>query len=129
MTHAKSILTPLVALVIGINALLAAAAPPPGLVTCSNLTLEVNGAPVWVENLTKACPPDAPDWFRYNTSNNLAVNIAAFTCTNASTLSLHLEKPVKTLTVRPKSLRIAVTGKDRDWSLALARPVQTLRGG
>ena len=122
MTHLKSILTPLVALVAGISAISAVAAPTSGLVTCSNLTLEVNGAPVWVENLTKACPPDAPDWFRYNTSNNLAVNIASFTCTNASTLSLHLERPVKALTIRPKSLQVAVTGKDRDWSLALPGP-------
>ena len=95
---------------------------PPGLVTCSNLTLEVNGAPVWVEHLVKACPPDAPDWFRYNTSNSLAVNIASFACTNPGTLTLHLEQPVKALTVRPKGLRVAVTGKDRDWSLALPGP-------
>jgi hypothetical protein len=42
--------------------------------------------------------------------SNLAVNIANFTCTNVSTFSLHLERPMKALTVRPKNLRIAVTG-------------------
>ena len=74
MTHLKSILAPLGA---GISAPLAVAAPPSGLVTCSNLTLEVNGASVGVEHLTKACPPDAPDWFRYNASNKMRAPEAA----------------------------------------------------
>jgi hypothetical protein len=100
----------------------AAAERPPGLITSEDVTAELDGSPIWVENLTKACPPDAPDWFRYNTSNNLAVNIAAFTCTNASKLSLHFEHPVKGLTVRPKHLGIAVSGQERDWSLALPGP-------
>jgi hypothetical protein len=80
------------------------------------------GALIWVENLTNACPQDAPDWFRYNRSNNRAVYLASFTCTNADKLTLHLEQFVKALTVRAKNLRIAVTGKDRDWSLALPGP-------
>jgi predicted amidohydrolase len=95
---------------------------PPGLTTASNLTLKVDGVPVWVENLTKACPHDAPDWFRYNTSNNLVVNIASFTCTNACKLTLHLQQQVKALTVRPKHLRIAAAGRDRDWTLELPAP-------
>ena len=103
-------------------ALAAVSAGPSGLTACSNLTLEVDGARIWVENLAKTCPSDAPDWFRFNTISNLAVNIAAFACSNACELALHFQQPVKALTVRPKNLRIAVAGKDRDWLLKLPGP-------
>jgi hypothetical protein len=97
---------------------------PPELTTSCDLTAEVDGIPVWVENLTKACPEDAPDWFRANATKNLAVNIAAFTCTKPCRLTLHLQQPLPMLTVRPKHRRIAVTGKERDWTLELPGPCQ-----
>jgi hypothetical protein len=50
------------------------------------------------------------------------VNIAAFVCTQPCKLAIHLREPARTLTVRPKHARIAVTGKDRDWTLALPGP-------
>lgn len=95
---------------------------PTGLVACSDLTAELNGAPVWVEHLNRPCPDDAPTWFRANTTNSLAANIASFTCAGPSKFVIHLKEPVKSLTVRPKHAGIRVTGQDRDWMLELPGP-------
>ncbi len=95
---------------------------PPGLVTCSNLTLKLDGQPVWVEHLAKECPADAPDWFRRGASSNLVVAIASFPCPSPGILSLHLDQPAASVIVRPKSLRVPVSGGGRDWKLSLPGP-------
>ena len=35
---------------------------PPGLTSCTDFTLEINGTTVWVEHLKPPFPADAPDW-------------------------------------------------------------------
>jgi len=99
---------------------------PPGLTSCTEFTLEINGTPTWVEHLKPPYPADAPDWFRAPATDNLAVNIAAFACAGPCKLALHLKEPVKSLVVRPKHKQIAVTGKDRDFIFELPGPCKLL---
>jgi hypothetical protein len=106
----------------------AAGQPPAGLVTCSDLTVDIKGTPIWVEHLKQTCPENAPAWFKNNASNNLEVNIAALACANPCKLAIHLKEPAGSLAVRPKHARIAVTGKERDWVLELPGPCKLYVG-
>jgi hypothetical protein len=96
--------------------------PPAGLASCQDLSLALNGVPVWVEHLEKTCPDNAPAWFRAGSEGQLTVNIAAFPCSGPSRLAIHLQQPATGLIVRPKHLHIAVTGQDQDWALELPGP-------
>ena len=97
---------------------------PPGLATCSDLTAQVNGEPIWVEHLEKSIPEDSPAWFKQDAPKKQEVNLVTLACTNPCKVAIHLKEPGKALTVRPKHRRIAVTGKGQDWTLELPGPCQ-----
>jgi polygalacturonase len=89
-----------------------------GLVTCTDLTIEAGGKQIWVENLKRPIPENAPDWFRsVPATRNMEVNIASFGCSGPFELTIKVNRDVSSITVRPKSKKIPFTKKGNTFSL------------
>ena len=94
-----------------------------GLATCSDLTIEAGGKQIWVENLKRPTPEDAPDWFRsVPATQNMEVNIASFGCSGPFDLIVKVNRDVSSITVRPKSKMIPFTKNGNTFSLQLPGP-------
>jgi hypothetical protein len=94
-----------------------------GLVTCIDLTIEAGGKQIWVENLKRPTPEDAPDWFRsVPATQNMEVNIASFGCSGPFDLIIKVNRDAPSITVRPKSKKIPITKKGNTFSLKLPGP-------
>jgi hypothetical protein len=100
----------------------------PGLSASSEVSAEAEGVPIEVESLRPTFPPDAPSWFHVPETENLAVDIARFSCDGPCTLTILLKQPINTVVVRPKSRRIPVSviGPGRKLTLALPGPCKLI---
>ena len=94
-----------------------------GLVNCTDLTIAAGGKQIWVENLKRPTPEDAPDWFRnVPATQNMEVNIASFGCSGPFDLTIKANRDVSSIKVRPKSKKIPFTKNGSTFSLQLPGP-------
>jgi hypothetical protein len=100
----------------------------PGLTVSSEVSAEAEGVPIEVESLRPPYPENAEKWFRVPETENLAVDIARFSCDGPCTLTILLKQPINTVVVHPKSRRIPVSviGPGRKLTLALPGPCKLL---
>ena len=98
---------------------------PPGLITSSLFSVQVNGKPVWVEEYTTDMPLNSlPSWFTQNpeTCNQQTVHIANISCSGEMQITVSCKKPVSSCTIRPKSRKIESEIKDHEISFSLSGP-------